>query len=243
MTLGGAIIRNTDIAKIRCYLSDIQKQMGLTHLHCSRMNHYQITKYARVASKLPLRFFGVISRKETLGNYKTAIANDHTKYYNKCVQYLLERVGLFMENRGIPQQDLSIIFEKANLDYEAMKNFILQCKANPIRPNTALLQNISLADSKQKTKDEEPNLQLADLVAHALYKCVDTPPKQYGIVEPRYLEELSPRFFGHPTSNKIVKGGLYCVHNTNQLRLDDNVKVILDNLHSKPPINSTTLVS
>lgn len=243
MTLGAVVIRDTDMIKIRKRLAETQRLMGISHLHCSKMNHYQITRYAQIASQLPLRFFGVISRKETLGSYRNAIANDHAKYYNKCVQYLLERVGFFMECRGIPQNDLNIIFEKANLNYRAMKNFILMCKANPIHPNTVRLQNINLANSQQKTKEEEPNLQLADLVAHALYKCVDTPPKQFGIVEPRYLKELSPRFFGHPDSNKIVGGGLYCVHSTNELNLDNEVKNMLDNLCSRPPVDPATQTS
>ena len=83
----------------------------------------------------------------------------------------------------------------------------------------------------------------ADLVAHALYKCVDTPPKQFGIVEPRYLKELSPRFFGQPHTNKIVGGGLYCVHNTNEVNLDNEVKKMLDNLCSKPPVDPATQTS
>lgn len=43
-------------------------------------------------------------------------------YYNKCAQYLLERIGWFLESRKISSSNVQIIFEKANVDYDKMKN-------------------------------------------------------------------------------------------------------------------------
>ena len=73
------------------------------------------------------------------------------------------------------------------------------------------------------TKNEEPIIQIADLVAHALYKCVDKTDKNFGIPEPRYLRELSSHFFGHPETGLIVGAGLHCVHSLRDVQLDADV--------------------
>lgn len=182
-----------------------------------------------------MRLFGVISHKATLGSYKDTIADDSSMYYNKCAQYLLERVGWFMEERNIPPKNLDIIFEKANIDYDKMRNLLWSCQSNPKHPSTKRLQNIDISNIAVKEKSEEPLLQVADLVAHALYKCVDKQANNFGIPEPRYLRELSSHFFGHPKNQAVVGAGLYCVHSTRHLKLDSEVEAVLNNMVATPP--------
>ena len=180
-----------------------------------------------------MRLFGVISRKGTLGRYKSTIEDDSTKYYNKCAQYLLERVGYFMENRGIPAENLDIVFEKANIDYDKMRNFLWACHSNPKHPNTQKLKFVNLSNIRIEEKKHEPLLQIADLVAHALYKCVDKQDRYHNILEPRYLKEISSHFFGHPDSQLITGGGLYCVHSLKDLKLDAEVHEAIETMAAK----------
>lgn len=164
------------------------------------------------------------------------ISSDSSKFYNKCAQYLLERVGWFMENRKIPVENLEIIFEKANIDYDRMRNLLRKCQRSPNHRNTEWLRHIDVDKIETRTKSEEPLLQLSDLVAHALYKCIDKQDKNYGITEPRYLRELSPHFFGHPDNQAVMGAGLYCVHSTNDLNLDPEVKDMLVSMIANPPM-------
>lgn len=177
-----------------------------------------------------MRLFGVISRKETLRGYGDEIGYSPTKYYNKCTQYLLERVGWFLEVNKIPADSVDIVFERANIDYQKMRNFLQICQRNPRYKWTERLRNVEIGNISEKDKNEEPMLRLADLVAHALYKCVDKGNRTYGIVEPRYFRELGPRFFGDPLTKSVARAGLYCVHSTRALGLDDEVKECFDNM-------------
>ena len=85
-----------------------------------------------------------------------------------------------------------------------------------------------------KPKADEPLLQIANLAAHALYKCVDKQPANYHIPEPRYIKELGSRFYGDPETNKVVNAGIYCVHSLSDLKLDKDVQATLSALRAKP---------
>ena len=230
MTLGAVLIPNESRKRAVETLDKLKGEIGKKRLHCAELKHYQLIHFARTVAARKLRFFGVISRKGTLGKYKTEIADDSTMYYNKCAQYLLERVGWFMETRKVPRDNVDIVFEKANIDYSKMRNLIRTCQRNPRHKNTKRLQNIDADRIVVRKKSEEPLLQIADLVAHSLYKCVDKSNKNYGIPEPRYVRELASRFFGDPDSAKVVGAGLYCVHSTKTLNLDKDVEETLMNL-------------
>jgi hypothetical protein len=238
MTLGASLIRNQDRKRIVDTLAEISAKIGRSSLHCSQLKHYQLLHFVRQITKQHMRLFGVISRKATLGSYKTAIADDSSMFYNKCSQYLLERVGWFMEARNIPAENINIIFEKANVDYEKMRNLLQTCQSNPMHPNTKKLQHIDIGNITAKKKSEEPLLQIADLVAHALYKCVDKQDKNFYIPEPRYLRELAPLFFGHPETQTVVGAGLYCVHSTRDLKLDPDVEEVFNNMVARRPKES-----
>jgi hypothetical protein len=235
MTLGASLISNRYRGTIEDALAKICTEIGKNTLHCSQLKHYQILHFVRQITQQKIRLFGVVSHKKTLGNYKETIADDSSMYYNKCAQYLLERVGWFMEARKIPPENLDIVFEKANIDYEKMRNLLRACQSNPRHENTKKLNNILIENIVEKKKNEEPLLQLADLVAHALYKCVDKQGKNFGIPEPRYLRELAPRFFGHPETQAVVGAGLYCVHSTRDLNLDSDVEEVFRSMIASPP--------
>ena len=90
-----------------------------------------------------------------------------------------------------------------------------------------LLRNINADGIIDMPKGAETLLQLADLVAHALYKCVD---KTYGgllITEPRYLIEIKDKFYYNPKSLKILGAGIKPVHRIGQLKLDNDIENIL----------------
>ena len=137
MTLGAALIADRHREDFEATLEAIREEVRKKQLHCSELNHYQILHYGRRLMGLEMALFGVISRKDTLGQYKDRIDGDSHKYFNKCVQYLLERVGWYMEAHSIPKSDVAIVFEKANRDYSRMENFLWQVQSNPLQPMAA----------------------------------------------------------------------------------------------------------
>ncbi|WP_273146002.1 DUF3800 domain-containing protein [Oceanicaulis alexandrii] len=232
MTMGAVIVPNAHLDSLSECLESVKKTIGKQELHCSNLKHFELLFFAKSMAKEKVRFFGAISKKKTLGPYKTAIKDNPRKYYNKCAQYLLERVGWFMGNRSLMPHQLDIVFERANVDYDALANLIRRCQDSPLHESTKQLRNISADRIYSIEKNEHPALCIADLVAHALYKCVDKTERNFGIVEPRYLRELSPRFFGNPETAKALGAGLYCVHSVRDLELEDEAAQLF---HSMTP--------
>lgn len=230
MTLGAVLIKEENRRCIEETLGRLCSDFGRNELHCSRLNHNQIVKFSKEVAELDVKFFGVISRKETLRDYKKLILSDSGKYYNKCVQYLLERVGLFSRMAGIKAEDIEIIFEEANLNYARMKAFLRACQRNPRHRSTENLKYIDIEGIKSKKKGEEKILQIADLIAHALYRCVDKSKGNYGISEVRYLRELSGNFFVDSDSKKVCGSGLYCVHSVKDLGVDNETSEFINNM-------------
>ena len=198
MTLGAVIIRDKYKQDFREHLSDLSKALKSPKLHCSELKHEQKVYFARNVGTLKLQCFGVMSRKETLGWYQSTIDGDSKKYYNKCAQYLLERVGLFMKTYSLEPEATSIVFEEGNFDYQKMRNLISTCQQRPLHSNAKLLQHINPQKITTRKKSDEPILRFADLVAHALYKCVDKSEKNFNIPEPPVFQRTTRTFFQAP---------------------------------------------
>lgn len=234
MTFGAVMIPNSERDVLEARLTKLTKRIGKKDLHCSKLRHEQKVFFAKEIVQHRLRFFGAVSYKKTLDQYKEDISADDKRYYNKCAQYLLERVGWFLETRNIDKSDVDIVFERRNSDYDMMRNFLRVVQGNPLRQMSKKLIHLNVSAIEPKTKTEEPLLQIADLVAHALFKCVDKHEDNFGIVETRYLREIASKFFGDPKDNRILGAGIYCVHNTHDIKLDDDVRELFQSLKSIP---------
>ena len=217
MTLGGVLVPNTHKSNILSELNKLIDIYGKKDLHCSRLNHNQICRFARVVALEKVKLFGVISHKATLGTYRTEIKDSDKKYYNKCAQYLLERLAHFLELNNIEETQVSIVFEDGNYDYSALKSLIRSCRRKPMNPASKRLVRINPNSISSKMKEEEPLLQVSDLVAHALYRCVDDSPSTYGIQETRYVDELRCKFFRNQKPKKLL--GMVCFLYTDSLKL------------------------
>ncbi len=230
MTLGGVLIPNVCLDDHNNQLKDLTEKFGKPSLHCSRLNHDQICRFAKDASNLKSRFFGMISLKETLQDYGEEIENDDKKYYNKCAQYLLERVGMFMAESEIQPNNLSVVFESGNFEYSKLRGLISACRKNPIRPASKYLSYISPWAIGAKPKSEEPLLQYADLIAHSLFRCVDDALSRHGVQETRYLTEIKSNFWSDKNTGLIVGKGIYCVHSLKDIKVNAEVFAMLNQL-------------
>lgn len=167
--------------------------------------------------------FGVISKKSTLGSYGDDIEANDKLYYNKCAQYLLEKVGQFMEREKIGEEQLTVLFEEGNFDYTRLRGLIAKCRKKPMHHETKNLKNVSPASIKCRAKADEPLLQAADLVAHALYRCVEKNKGNLWILETRYVQELRGKFFSDKSTHKVTGFGVKAVHNLIDIKLASEV--------------------
>ena len=233
MTLGGVLIHNKSRNCLSKHLVAIRETIGKKDLHCCNLTHRQKTYFAREMARAPVVFFGVISYKATLGAYKKDIKSNPTMYFNKCAQYILERVGSFIKQNKVSADDVDIIFEQGLHNYGMFRSLIRKCQENPIRENTKLLRNIKITNISDAPKDREPLLKIADLVAHALFKAVDKTDGNFHIPEPRYLYEIRENFYHCPNTKKIIGHGIMPVHDLKQLELDNDIHSLFDNLKAR----------
>ena len=227
MTMGAVLVPNANREAVRSVLEQLATEFNRADLHCSKLNHNQIVRFAQVVAGQQVLLFGVISRKDTLGSYKSDIEGSHAKYYNKCSQYLLERVGMFATANDLSEANLSICFEEGNFDYSALSGLIAACRRKPLQAATHHLKHINPNSISVEPKANEPLLQIGDLVAHALFRCVDDGASSYGVFEPRYVDELRSKFFSDKETGTICGNGLYLVHNLQSINADKKVHEFL----------------
>lgn len=226
MTLGGVLIAEADAQFARDAMRKVCLEIRKPTLHCKEMRHFQKLHFAKTVAALPIVTFGLISFKNTLGGYKEAIDGNSSKFYNTCARYLLERLGDYMGANSVGRHEVEIIFEEGNFAYDKLRNYIGMCQDRPMGKttqqleNVKLLKNVSSRNITAKPKADELLLQIPDLVAHALYKCVDKSNACHQITETRYLKEISCLFYSRASDSKIIGTGIKPVHNLSQLRLD-----------------------
>jgi len=236
MTLGGVLVAQEDVDHLRDQLIKLCLEINKATLHCKDLRHFQKLHFAKTMATMPVAIFGLISYKTTLGGYKAAIEGDSTKFYNTCARYLLERLGDFMALNDIKSHQVDIVFEEGNFAYDKLRNYISICQDRPMGKtpqqiaNVKLLGNISSNRITAVPKADEILLQLPDLVAHAVYKCVDKSNGCFRITEPRYLKEIANLFFADPENGKVVGKGLKPVHSLRALDLDDDIYSFFDGL-------------
>ncbi len=234
MVLGGVLIRDDMLDESRSKLKVIADELELKDgiLHCVNLSHPKtIYVAAKVAKTFEMVAFGVISKKSTLGGYRSKINVNHAFYYNKCVQYILECVGHWAELNGVT--DIKIVCEKIEAhDYGRLGRFISACRKNPQHDRTKFLRNIDPRITALP-KSDECLLGLADLVAYSVYQSINKTPKNYNIPEWRYFFELRQSFFGCPQNMKILNFGLKPIHTIEEIDVVDDVMKLFSTSRSK----------
>ena len=185
---------------------------------------------------MDVTLFGLISKKDTLKNYKEKIGSDFWKYYHKCLGYLLENLGRYLAKNNIQKKDVKIVVEASkSFKRDSFRSYIVSCQANAYNPNARFLKRLDVSLINDRNKGEEPFLVLADLVANSLFQCVNDPKSNYGVFETAYINDLRSRFFCSD-DEKIIGYGLKAVHLLEELKLDKKTQVFLQNLKANSSI-------
>lgn len=234
LVLGAVLIPDRNLSFAQKKLSSIEAKLGRSWKHATDLNHFQTVYACRETSKLQARFFGLFSNKDTLSEYKDEIKADPQKFYNKCVVYLLERVGMYLSTFSLNCEDHSIVLEKRNHDYDRMIRYLEKCKNNPFYPQAKSLKNINPFSIVAKSKNDEPLLRFADLVSFSLFQCVNVSKSNFEIPETKYLVELSDKFACDKTG-RIRGVGFKYIHSFNQIKFLPEVKAVIQALRATAP--------
>lgn len=173
--------------------------------------------------------FGVVSNKLTLGGYAPQIGQDSNKFYNKCSEYLLEKLGGFLIEENIGPESVSIIFEERNHDYSALLSYIKKVRENPLHPEAKKLSAINPFSISFEKKQKEKCFFLSDFGAHALYSCFNKSRHNFEIPETRYLQELRNVFHRDEETKKICGTGIKFIQTLSHIQADEDVNEFLRN--------------
>lgn len=235
LVFGGALIPETRSAELRDLLKNIRTDLVKKELHCAKLKHAQIAKYAReVRDKAGILLFAFVSKKETLGGYKKQIEGpgQDQKFYNKCVLYFLERIGHWMLENDIGPHELDIVFEQRDgHDYQKLRNYISTVQGRPNDNRSRyFLEPILAQRIRSVPKKDEELLEFADLVAFAVSAAINPSRANFGVPEQRYLRELKSRFFCDQTTGVIGEYGLK-LFKRKLIGFDAETKKFMDGWH------------
>lgn len=231
LTLGATLVRDNNGKALQKHLLDISSILGDKALHSKGLDHKKKVLFAQKMAEWPVLCFAAISHKDTLGDYKENIGNKHWLYYHRCLAYLLERLGCFLQRYDIPSERCRIVVENSNnIRLGTFRCYMRRCQAKAYYSQMRFLSRIDPNKISVMAKSDAPLLCLGDFVAHAVYQCVNKSQHNHGIVETRYVHELRSRFFANPETNAILGWGIKPIHSLNDLALDDAVRDFLLNL-------------
>lgn len=233
--MGATVMRRASQIEISNLLDELQRDFKKPKRwkHATDLSHSQKVHFAKQLASKRLRFYGIISNKHTLDDYKQQIDWDPHKFYNKCLSYLLEVVASDLARFGNEFVDPRIVVESRNHDYDALRRYLEKIKENPLYPQSKALSRINPFGLIAKTKSEEDLLRIADFVAHGIYSCVNKTLDNFGHVETRYWQEMSSRF-ATDSSGRILGAGLKCIHSVKQVKLDAEVELMFKNARAAP---------
>lgn len=233
--MGAVVFQRATAIVVNKRLEELARQFRKPNgwKHATDLSHTQKLHFCRSFASMHIRFFGIISYKPTLGGYADQINWEPHKFYNKCAKYLLERVGAYLSGFDGQLSEPSVVFEDRNHDYDAMIRYLSKVKENPIYPQSKALNSINPFGITSRKKGEEPLLKVADLVSHTLYSCVNKTPDNFQITEPRYLNELSPRFASDERGD-VLETGIKPIHSISDLCLGKDVEQVLRSLKGQP---------
>lgn len=229
--MGAVVLQPAGEIRVRKLLDQLQSDFKKTKRwkHATNLNHIQKVHFCKQLASEHCRFFGLISYKPSLGEYADEISWEPDKFYNKCAKYLLELICAYLSNQHVSLHDPTVVFEERNHDYDAMIRYIERVKNNPIYSQSKSLKIINPFAITKRKKEDEDLLRIADMVAHAVYSCVNLTPENFGIPETRYIQELAPKF-GVNSRGVVAGHGLKFIHSIDDLNLLNEVQKDLESL-------------
>lgn len=232
--MAAAVMPHATAIQARKLLLEVENRIPRKWGHATDLTHFQTVFFARSAAKLNIRYFAVISRKATLGEYANEISWNPHKFYNKCAHYLLECVGKYLAISGFDDDEPDVFFENRNHDFDTLIRYIGKIKETPHHENAIYLRKFNPFGFITREKKEEALLKFADLASYSVYQCVNKIEANFEIPEPRYLLEISQRF-GCDIKGLVLGTGIKCIHDLDSLLPDEDIKRMFGSLRATPP--------
>lgn len=226
-TLCAAIFNEDNRSQIERKLADVPFSKGT--LHANKLGHFEKVHLCRVISGCPVGMLGVLSNKLSLNEYLPDAQKTPTHFYNKVMQYLLERVGFSLSKMRIKASDVRILVEAREQRYDSLLAFLRTIQQNPHHPNAIYLRAIDIFSISRISKKDDPCVALADMGAHAMFCAVRRDDKMFGLTESRYLNELRPVFIASK-QGAIVPHSLKPIHTMQQLGLSPSERETIERL-------------
>ncbi|MEP1611605.1 MAG: DUF3800 domain-containing protein [Roseobacter sp.] len=235
LVFGAALVPTSSLEDFRGELQEILKTIESRALHCTDISHLKRAYFARKVAGMQVLLFGVVSKKDTVGEYQKKIEGDNKRqdYYNKCAVYLLERVGHFMSIHNYSSEQLSVVFEKKNHNYQRLRNFVRTIRKTPYDSRARFLERVDPLSIRAEGKKDEILLSLADLTAFSIYQSITETNSNFRLPEQRYLRELKDKFWKDPENGQVAEHGLKYITGLEKMRLQGDALKLAQKFYRK----------
>lgn len=193
------------------------------------MSHFEKVNACNKIAQLPIGMVGVISNTLSLLEYLSSAKKIPTHYYNKVMQYQLERIGDAMGAFGIKSGDARIQIEARAQQYSSLLSFVRTIQDKPLDTRAAAIRNVNRFAISAIGKKDSLAMALSNIGANAIFSTVKRDANLYGSSENRYLKELAPVFVADKRV-LVVPLGLKAIHSLKDLGISADTSADLSSL-------------
>jgi hypothetical protein len=183
------------------------------HIHFDDFGHEQRVMCCKILSEKPIGIISILSNKTTISeekDIKTFSKKNHL--YKYLLRYVSERVSEYCKRKclatqSVPRKAKIVFSRRGGMDYTDFQEYMFKLRAlqkeraswHQVHWDYIDIDSIDIQDHTKLA-----GLQLADIAASAFHKAVE--PNYYGIIEPRYAEELRDRVIKSPSGSWLNAG-------------------------------------
>lgn len=207
LVLSAVIVRKEKDAGVVHLMREIREMLGKPKnhpVHFLKLDHAPAVAVARrlgEAAEL-MRTVSVLLHKPSIEERERFQANKH-QLYRYASRLLLERVSWFCRDhaiQGVGNGRAEIIYSNRDqMSYDDLRDYLRKLRDEESGQKVTIHWPSFDPDHVRAVQaNQMAGLQIADVVAHSLYKAVS--PNRFGDVESRYASHLRPTFYRHKGS-------------------------------------------
>ncbi|WP_162178874.1 DUF3800 domain-containing protein [Thioclava atlantica] len=222
LVLTAAVVPDEEVAPLRALLEKIRDKGGdhkKKPLHSNTIKLPKLLGLVKDIENFNFTLISVISCKKSIlnsddGYWKEKAVSNNWAYASTIHRLLFERVGMLMEKRfwNSPEKEKSIsgikIFAEQHTDIreESINKYLNTCRNNPKDKFVSFLGSLPPFNMKQKSKEEEPLLWLADVASYAVANTLLDGKRKH--VESDLLRHIAEKYWHNEDDGSMLELGL-----------------------------------
>ncbi|TCM88142.1 DUF3800 domain-containing protein [Rhodovulum steppense] len=220
LVLSAAAVPLVDCERLRSKLreSAIFKTNGKP-LHSKNIKTRTLLDVAEFIASEDIYFFAAVSCKASVldqgpKTWAERSRSDHFEYAKTIHRMLLERVGAFFTEMTWNDRDARLKMASAEItaeqhseiDMVKLNEYISKCRKKPLNQKVGQLKGLPCCEIKQKSKEDEPLLFLADIFAYGVGQTLIDGERRF--IESDLIRYLGERIWHNDDDGSFLDRGM-----------------------------------